>query len=59
VATNDHGARSKIISATEVIDVDGLLVYVIHDFKELDLDPAAAGTTVGILIRGGFPVRCW
>jgi predicted phosphodiesterase len=26
-----------------VVDADGLLIYVIHDVKELDLDPVAAG----------------
>src|SRR6266852_4330931 len=28
---------------TAVVDLNGLSVYVLHDLKELDLDPAAAG----------------
>src|SRR5450755_5116106 len=38
---NDHGAWATSIATTEVVDADGLLIYVIHDVKELDLDPAA------------------
>jgi putative phosphoesterase len=29
--------------ATEVVDVGGLLLYVLHDLAALDLDPAVAG----------------
>jgi putative phosphoesterase len=38
---NDRGAWATSIATTEVVDADGLLIYVIHDVKELDLDPAA------------------
>jgi len=40
---NDRGAWAEAIAATEVVDADGLLIYVIHDIKELDLDLAAGG----------------
>ncbi len=40
---NDRGAWAKAIAATEVVEADGLLIYVIHDVKELDLDPVAGG----------------
>ncbi len=43
---NDHGAWARSIATTEVVDADGLLIYVIHDVKELDLDPAAGGIRV-------------
>jgi putative phosphoesterase len=40
---NDRGGWARAIAATEVVDADGLLIYVIHDVKELDLDPVAGG----------------
>jgi putative phosphoesterase len=40
---NDRGAWAAKLPATEVVEVDGALLYVIHDLAELDLDPAAAG----------------
>ena len=43
---NDHGTWAKAIATTEVVDADGVLIYVIHDVKELDLDPAAGGFRV-------------
>jgi putative phosphoesterase len=43
---NDHGAWAKAIATTEVVDADGQLIYLLHDVKELDLDPSAAGFSV-------------
>jgi hypothetical protein len=40
---NDRGAWAAKLPATEVVELDGALLYVIHDVAELDLDPAAAG----------------
>jgi uncharacterized protein len=40
---NDKGRWAKHLPGTEIVDVDGSLLYVIHDLAELDLDPAAAG----------------
>jgi uncharacterized protein len=40
---NDSGAWAKGLPASEVVEVDGALLYVLHDLAELDLDPAAAG----------------
>ena len=40
---NDRGAWAECLSATEVVDLDGVFLYVLHDVKELDLDPRAAG----------------
>ena len=40
---NDRGAWAESLSTTEVVDLDGLFLYVLHDVKELDLDPRAAG----------------
>jgi len=40
---NDRGAWAEDLPATDVVDLDGVLLYVLHDVKELDLDPRAAG----------------
>jgi len=43
---NDHGPWAEAIAATAVVDAGGVLIYVLHDVKELDLDPAAGGFRV-------------
>lgn len=43
---NDHGPWAHAIPETEVVDADGVLVYVIHDVGALDLEPAAGGFAV-------------
>jgi putative phosphoesterase len=43
---NDKGAWAKKLSETDIVDVAGRRIYMIHDVKELDLDPAAAGFDV-------------
>jgi putative phosphoesterase len=40
---NDRGAWARAIPETEVVEVDGVSLYVLHDLHELDLDPRAAG----------------
>jgi len=40
---NDQGPWARSLPETEVVEVAGALLYVIHDLHELDLDPAAAG----------------
>jgi hypothetical protein len=43
---NDRGRWAKAIVETEVLQVDDVFIYVIHDIHdvaELDLDPMAAG----------------
>jgi putative phosphoesterase len=40
---NDHGAWAEELPATEVLEVAGLPLYLVHDLSELPLDPAAAG----------------
>ena len=45
---NDTGAWARALPATERIEVAGRVLYVIHDVKELDVDPAAAGIDVVI-----------
>ena len=40
---NDTEQWAHALSATEVVEVDGVMLYVLHDVKSLDLDPIAAG----------------
>jgi putative phosphoesterase len=40
---NDRGGWAETLPLTDVLDIDGALLYVLHDVKELDLDPRAAG----------------
>jgi putative phosphoesterase len=40
---NDRGDWAAGIAETEVVEVGGLALYVLHDVHELDLDPRAAG----------------
>lgn len=39
----DNGEWAQSLPATEVVEVGGVLLYVLHDLQQLDLDPAAAG----------------
>ncbi len=39
----DRGPWAGTVPATEVLQVGGVLVYVLHNLEEIDLDPAAAG----------------
>jgi putative phosphoesterase len=40
---NDKGAWADSIAETRILEVDDVLIYVLHDLAELDLDPVAAG----------------
>jgi uncharacterized protein len=40
---NDKGAWAQALPATEVVEVEGVALYVLHDVHALDLDPVAAG----------------
>ena len=39
---NDNGAWAAALPAAEVVEIGGIFLYVLHDLRELDLDPAAA-----------------
>jgi putative phosphoesterase len=43
---NDTGAWAKAVAETQVLQVDDVSIYVIHDLAELDVDPVAAGFQV-------------
>jgi putative phosphoesterase len=40
---NDRGAWAEALPVCEAVEVGGAFVYVLHDLKELDISPAAAG----------------
>ena len=40
---NDKGDWAQALPETEVVEVGGVALYVLHDVKTLDLDPVAAG----------------
>ncbi|MGH7333012.1 MAG: metallophosphoesterase family protein [Candidatus Rokuibacteriota bacterium] len=40
---NDRDAWARTLPDTDVAEVDGQYLYVLHDVKELDLDPRASG----------------
>jgi hypothetical protein len=45
---NDQGAWAKDLLEIEVLEVQGRLLYVLHDLKELDVDPLSTGISAVI-----------
>jgi putative phosphoesterase len=43
---NDKGTWARGIAEHEVVEIGGKSIYVLHDLKELDLDPVASGFAV-------------
>jgi putative phosphoesterase len=43
---NDKGPWADAIAETEVLQLEDVLIYVLHDISELDLEPSAAGFRV-------------
>jgi putative phosphoesterase len=43
---NDKGDWARGIAETEVVEIEGVSIFTLHDLKELDLDPKAAGFAV-------------
>lgn len=39
----DTSAWAKVLPLTDVVDVGGLQIYVLHNLADLDVDPKAAG----------------
>ncbi len=39
----DKGAWARALPLVEVVEANGALIYVLHDLKQLDLSPCAAG----------------
>ena len=45
---NDRGGWAEKLPSTEVLEIGGVLLYVLHDVTELSLDPRAAGLSAVI-----------
>jgi putative phosphoesterase len=43
---NDRGAWAEALRESELVEVGGIVLYVIHDIAEIDIDPEAAGVRV-------------
>jgi putative phosphoesterase len=54
---NDTAAWAKSIPETARLELGGVGVYVIHDIKELDIDPGAAGVRVVVSGHSHKPAR--
>jgi len=45
---NDRDAWARAYPTTEVVEIGGVSIYLLHDLADLDLDPRAAGFAVVI-----------
>jgi uncharacterized protein len=54
---NDRAAWASAVAHTQVVDADGVLIYVIHDVAELDVDPAAGGFAVVVAGHSHQPMN--
>jgi putative phosphoesterase len=53
---NDEGPWADSIAETEVLRINDVLIYVLHNLAELDLDPAAAGFRVVVFGHSHRPL---
>ncbi len=42
----DHGSWSNSLPINEMVEIEGIFFYILHDLYQLDLDPSAAGIHV-------------
>lgn len=42
----DYGSWSNALPVRDIVEIDGIFFYMLHDLNQLDLDPAAAGVHV-------------
>ena len=54
---NDKGSWADGVAQTEVLRVDDVSIYVLHDIAELDLDPVAAGFAVVVFGHSHRPLH--
>lgn len=47
---NDKGPWAATLPEREWIDIDGVLIHLLHDIADLDVDPAAAG--IHVIVTG-------
>jgi hypothetical protein len=43
---NDHGGWAEDLAETQRVQIDAVVIYVIHDIAQLDIDPRAARVRV-------------
>lgn len=53
---NDRDAWAKSVPESDVLRVDDILLYVLHNLDELDLDPGAAGFRVVVSGHSHWPL---
>ncbi len=51
----DQGAWARQLPETEVVEIGGISIYVLHDLAQLDLKPAPAGFKVVISGHSHIP----
>ena len=51
----DRDAWARKVPATEVLEVGGLLIYVLHILEQMDLNPEAAGFSVVVFGHSHIP----
>lgn len=42
----DHGPWAEAVAHTELVQIGGVFIHVLHDLGELDIEPVAAGVQV-------------
>ena len=55
----DHGGWAFELPATEVVEIEGRALFMLHDLDDLDLDPAAAGMAAVIYGHSHRPSIEW
>jgi uncharacterized protein len=51
----DHDAWARKLPETEVLEIGGLSIYILHNLQQLDLKPEAAGFKVVISGHSHIP----
>jgi uncharacterized protein len=51
----EKGAWSRKLPGTQVLELGGILIYVLHDLAQLDLKPEAAGFAVVVSGHSHIP----
>jgi putative phosphoesterase len=55
----DHGAWCEQLPLREVVDCTGLQIYMLHELRQLDLDPARAGFAAVLYGHSHKPEMRW
>ncbi|HEX6773422.1 MAG TPA: metallophosphoesterase family protein [Acidobacteriaceae bacterium] len=55
----DEGGRCANLPATELVDLGGRSIYMLHDVKQLDMNPEAAGIAAVVFGHSHQPAIEW